>query len=87
MREGPDGTHFKHQVWENGKNLSRHVPQDQAAAVQAAIDGHHQFQALTQQYAQQVIAQTRTELAAHSKKKKYHLRSQSTGLKSRKSRR
>ena len=34
MREGPEGTYYKHQAWENGKNLSRYVSSDQAAAVQ-----------------------------------------------------
>lgn len=70
MREGPDGTHFKHQVWEGGKNVSRHVSDDQAQAVQAAIEGYRQFQELTGEYARQVIDRTRIELAATSKKKK-----------------
>ena len=48
MREGPEGTHFKHQVWEKGKNVARHVSHDQAPAVQEAIDGYRQFQELSQ---------------------------------------
>jgi hypothetical protein len=78
MREGPEDTHYKLQAWENGKNVSRHVSSDQATAVQAAIDGYHQFQELTEQYAQQVIDKTRAEWAAHSKKKKYRLRPKSS---------
>lgn len=74
MREGPQGPYYKLQTWEKGKNLSRYVSRDQAQAVQQAIDGYHQFQDLTQQYAQAVIDQTRAELAANSKKKTYHLR-------------
>ena len=85
MRQGPERTHYKLQVWENGKNLSRHVSNDQAAAVQEAIDGYHRFQELTEQYAQQVIDKTRAALAAHSKKKKYILRSKSSWPKTRKS--
>jgi hypothetical protein len=85
MREGPAGTHFKHQVWENGKNLSRHVPQDQAPAFEEAIQGYHKFQQLTEQYAQQVIDQTRAELAANSKKKTRHRRSPSSWPKTKKS--
>ena len=85
MRQGPERTHYKLQVWENGKNLSRHVSNEQAAAVQQAIDGYQRFQDLTEQYAQQVIEKTRAELAAHSKKKKYNLRSQSSWPKTRKS--
>jgi hypothetical protein len=85
MREGPEGTHFKLQAWENGKNVSRHVSSDQAPSVQEAIDGYHQFQALTEQYAQQVIEKTRSELAGSSKKKKYRLRRKSSFPKTRKS--
>jgi hypothetical protein len=78
MREGPEGTHFKLQAWENGKNVSRHVCSDQASAVQEAIDGYRKFQTLTEQYAQQVIDKTRSELADSSKKKKYCLRRKSS---------
>jgi len=85
MREGPEGTYYKHQAWENGKNLSRYVASDQAAAVQQAIDGYHKFQELTEQYAQQVIDNTRAELATDSKKKKYRRRSKSSWPKTRKS--
>jgi hypothetical protein len=85
MRQGPDGTHYKLQAWENGKNFSRHISSDQAAAVQQAIDGYHEFQELTEQYAQHVIEKTRAELAAHSKKKKYRLRLKSSWPKTRKS--
>lgn len=85
MRQGPERTHYKLQVWENGKNLSRHVSNEQAPAVQQAIDGYQRFQDLTEQYAQQVIDKTRAELAAHSKKKKYNLRSKSSWPKTRKS--
>jgi hypothetical protein len=85
MREGPEGPYYKHQVWENGKNLSRYVSGDQAAAVQEAIGGYHKFQQLTEQYAQQVIDKTRAELAANSKKKKYNLRRKSSWPKTRRS--
>jgi len=85
MRRGPDHTHFKLQAWENGKNYSRHVSEDQAPAVREAIDGYHKFQELTGRYAQQVIEKTRAELAAGSKKKKYRPRRKSSWPKSRKS--
>ncbi len=29
LREGPEGPYYNHQSWENGKNVSRYVPQDQ----------------------------------------------------------
>jgi hypothetical protein len=85
MREGPDGPYYKHQAWEDGKNLSRYVSRDQAADVQEAIEGYHRFQKLTEQYAQAIIVQTRAELAAHSKKKRYRLRRKSSWPKTRKS--
>jgi hypothetical protein len=85
MRQGPQGPYYKLQAWENGRNLSRYVPRDQAATVQEALDGYQQFAQLTEQYAQAVIAQTRAELAAQSKKKIYRLRRKSSGPKTRKS--
>ena len=86
MREGPQGPHYKLQSWEKGEKLSRHVACDQAAAVAQAIAGYRQFQELTEQYAQAVIDQTRAELAANSKKKKYKSRRKSSWPRTRKSR-
>jgi quinol monooxygenase YgiN len=83
MREGPEATHYKHQVWEDGKNVSRHVSSDQAQAVQAAIEGYRQFEELTAEYAQLVIERTRAELAASSKKKRYAPRLLSSSPKTR----
>ena len=85
MSEGPQGPHYKLQAWENGKNVSRHVSRDQADAVHEALAGYRRFQDLSEQYAQAVIDQTRAELAAHSKKKIYHLRRKSSWPKTRKS--
>ena len=85
MRQTPDGPYYKLQAWEDGKNLSRYIPRDQADAVQEALEGYRQFQELTGQYAQTVIDQTRAELAAHSKKKTYHLRRKSSWPRTRKS--
>src|SRR5882672_7320513 len=78
MSQGQEGPHYKLQAWEKGKNVSRHVSRDQANAVQDALEGYHKFQGLTEQYAQAVIDQTRTELAAQSKKKIYNLRRRSS---------
>ena len=69
MREGPSGPFYKLQAREGGKNATRYVPRDQAAAVQEAIDGYQRFEALTQQYAQQIIDRTRQEIASGAKKK------------------
>jgi glycerol-3-phosphate O-acyltransferase len=70
MRQGPSGPFYKLQAREGGKNATRYVPRDQAAAVQEAIQGYKRFEALTEQYAQQIIDQTRQEIASGAKKKK-----------------
>jgi hypothetical protein len=71
IKESSAGPFYKIQAHENGKNLTRYVPRDQVAAVQEAINGFKQFESLTQQYAQQVITQTRQDIAAGSKKKTF----------------
>lgn len=68
LRESPTGPFYNHQCRENGKNVSRYVPRDQVQAVQEAIDGYAQFQKLVEQYVDEVVAKTRTEIAADSKK-------------------
>ena len=78
LRETKNGTSYKLQAWEDGRNFSRYVAPDQVEAVQEAIDGFNKFQELTQQYARDVIDQTRIELAAKSKKKIYNLRRNSS---------
>lgn len=69
IKESASGAFYKIQAKENGKNVTRYVPRDQVPAVQKAIEGYQQFQALTAQYAQQVITETRAAIAAGSKKK------------------
>jgi hypothetical protein len=69
LREGPQGPYYNHQTWENGRNVSRYVPQDQVPALQQAIAGYERFQNLTDQYAQIIIQQTRADLASGLKKK------------------
>ena len=69
LRESSDGPFYKLQAWENGRNVTRYIPRDQATAVQEALQGYEQFQELTEEYAQQVIDKTRAEIAASSKKK------------------
>ena len=77
IRESSAGPFYKLQARENGKNLTRYVPRSQVPAVQEAIAGYQRFEALTRQYAQQVIAQTRQSLAAGFKKKTSPTRSSS----------
>jgi hypothetical protein len=83
IKESASGPFYKLQARENGKNVTRYVPREQAPAVQQALDGFKQFQALTEQYAEEVITQTRAAIAAGSKKKP--ARSRSSGPRNRKS--
>jgi hypothetical protein len=69
MRQGPNGPYYSLNSWENGKNRCRYLPQAKVPEVQQAIDGYHQYQQLTQQYAQQIIEQTRAQLNIGVKKK------------------
>lgn len=63
------GPYFKHQVWENGRNASRRVPTEEAAALDKAIEGRKQFEELASQYVETTVAMTRSESSVDSKKK------------------
>ena len=67
--QGLNGPYYNLNSWENGKNQCRYLPQDKVPAVQQAIEGYQKYQQLTQQYAQQIIEQTRAELDIGVKKK------------------
>lgn len=84
LEAGPDagGRYHKLQRWENGKNHTRHVPTEEVPAVQAAVAGYAQYQQLTAQYADLVVAETRQDIAGSKKKPS---RRRSTGPKKRKS--
>lgn len=68
-RSGQCGPYHKLQSWQDGKNHTRYVPADELAGVQAALAGYTQYQQLTRQYADLVIAETRQNIAASKKKK------------------
>src|SRR3974377_1556152 len=69
IRQGPNGPYYSLNSWEDGKNLCRYLPQDKVPEVKQAIEGYHQYQQLTEQYAQQIIEQTRAQLNIAVKKK------------------
>jgi len=69
IKEGSAGPYYKLQAREEGKNVTRYIPREQASAVQEAIAGYQQFEALTEAYARQVITATRAARAADFKKK------------------
>ena len=51
--------HYNLQSWENGKNVVRYVPSDQVEEMREAIKGYQRFRELCEQYATEVIKQTR----------------------------
>jgi len=69
IRQGPNGPYYSLNSWEDGKNHCRYLPQDKVPQVQQAIEGYHKYQQLTEQYAQQIIEQTRAQLNIGVKKK------------------
>lgn len=68
--QGPNGPYYNLNSWEKGKNQCRYVPAAKLAQVQQAIAGYQQYQQLTEQYAQQVVEQTRAQLGIGLKKKR-----------------
>lgn len=62
------GPYFKHQVWENGQNLTRRIPPDRADALRHAIQGRLQFEKLAEQFVATTVAMTRTQGAPELKK-------------------
>lgn len=77
IKESASGPFYKLQAREKGKNVTRYVPREQVSAVQEAIEGYKQFQSLTEQYADEVITQTRAAIVAGAKKKPSSRRSSS----------
>ena len=64
IRQGPNGPYYNHQCYEQGRNVSRYVPAEAVAEVKEAIQGHHRFQALAQEYVRLMVEKTRVERAA-----------------------
>lgn len=86
-RAVPATPYYKLQGWEQGKNVTRYIRCEQVPLVEAALAGYAQFQDLVEQYAQQIIAQTREQLATVGVKKKPGRRPGSSWRRSRKSKR
>jgi hypothetical protein len=69
IRQGPNGPYYNLNSWENGKNCCRYLPPDKVPEVRQAIEGYQKYQQLTEQYAQQIVEQTRAQLKIGVKKK------------------
>jgi hypothetical protein len=73
VREGKAvelGPYYKHQRWENGRNLSRRVPAGEAQRLRKAVESYHRFQTLASEYAELTIDMTRQAAATQRSKKK-----------------
>ena len=74
FRDSPSGErcgpYFKHQVWQDGSNLSRRVPPEEASALEAAITNRQSFESLATQFVDLTVAHTRQNQSAPSSKKK-----------------
>jgi len=66
-RSSHAGPYHKLQRWEDGKNHTRYVPAEELPAVEAALAGYAQYEQLTRQYADMVIAETRQKIASKKK--------------------
>jgi uncharacterized protein DUF6788 len=62
------GPYFKHQIWEQGRNVSRRIPADKAPALAKAIEGRKEFEKLAGQFVEATVAMTRAGASADSKK-------------------
>jgi hypothetical protein len=62
--------HYNHQTWQDGRNAVRYVPAEQVASLQEAIDGYNLFTRLAEQYADEIIRQTRRDRPKVSAKTK-----------------
>jgi hypothetical protein len=70
-RRHPDqdrGPYFKHQIWENGQNLTRRIPPDQADALSQAIASRKEFESLAEQFIDATVSLTRADSCPDSKK-------------------
>ena len=63
------GPYYKHQCWEDGRNVSRRVSAPEVEQLRKAVDGYHEFEELAKEYAQVTIAMTRQSASDESKKK------------------
>ena len=63
------GPYFKLQEWKEGRNQSRRVSPEQAAALRPAIAGRQRFEELADQFIDLTVAATHAEAATPESKK------------------
>ena len=63
------GPYYKHQRWEDGRNISRRVSLPEVESLEKAVNGYHRFKELSEEYIDIMIGMTRERGNAASKKK------------------
>lgn len=53
------GPYYKYQVWEDGRNVTRRIPAEQAGVLEADIANYNHFKELSAEVAEIVIQRTR----------------------------
>ena len=53
------GPYYKYQVWENGRNVTRRIPAEQAEVLEEDIANYNHFTELSATFAEAVIKRTR----------------------------
>ena len=71
---GTTGPYYKHQVWEQGKNLSQRIPAAEAPALQSALTNRQRFEALARDYIALTVQLTRRR-AENATKSEQHANS------------
>jgi len=81
-RSKDSDTYYRLQIWQEGKNHTRHVRPEELPALEEALEGYRRYCRLSEEYVRLVVAKTRTELEQGIKKKippySRHLRKRSS---------
>jgi len=62
------GPYYKHQVWEEGRNVTRRIPPQQADALAQAIEARKEFERLAEAFIDATVILTRAESSPEVKK-------------------
>ncbi len=62
--------HYNHQTWRGGRNEVRYVPKDEVTELKKDIACYQLFAKLAEQYADEVIRQTRREREKKKRRRK-----------------
>ncbi len=63
------GPYYKHQCWENGRNVSRRVPVAEVERLREGVDGYHRFRELADEFVEVTVSMSRESADDEGKKK------------------